>query len=90
MGTRICRVVASSFLIGLALWLVGAAAPVAQAPYYPPAGQWVHKAPGEVGMDAAKLHDAIEFMKAHETTSPTRDFSDQEIVFGRLLGSMPT
>ena len=29
-------------------------------------------------------------MKAHETVSPPRDFSDQEIVFGKLLGSIPT
>ena len=41
-------------------------------------------------MDAAKLEAAVAFMKAHETTSPTRDFSDQEIVFGKLLGSIPT
>jgi CubicO group peptidase (beta-lactamase class C family) len=41
-------------------------------------------------MDTAKLNDAIEFMKAHETTTPARDFSDQEIIFGKLLGSIPT
>ena len=34
-------------------------------------------------MDAAKLNEAVEFMKAHETTSPARDFSDQEIVYGQ-------
>ena len=90
MRAHMRRVVASSFSIALAWWLAGAASPVAQAPYSPPVGQWARKAPGEVGMDAAKLNDAIEFMKAHETASPTRDFSDQEIVFGKLLGSMPT
>ena len=42
------------------------------------------------GMDAAKLNEAMEFMKAHETASPARDFSDQEIVNGKLLASMPT
>jgi len=41
-------------------------------------------------MDATKLNDAVEFMKAHETRSPARDFSDQEITNGKLLGSIPT
>ena len=62
----------------------------AESPYYPPAGAWAHKTPAEVGMDAARLGDAIEFMKSHETRSPARDFSDQEIVNGKLLASMPT
>jgi CubicO group peptidase (beta-lactamase class C family) len=70
--------------------LVAVALPAAEAPYYPPPGQWAHKTPAEVGMDAAKLNDAIEFMKAHEAASPARDFSDQEIVNGKLLGSIPT
>ena len=77
-------------LVGSALCLIVVASPAAQAPYYPPAGQWAHSAPVEVGMDAAKLNEAIEFMKANETRSPARDFSDQEIVNGKLLGSIPT
>jgi len=77
-------------LISLALCLVFVALPAAQTSYYPPAGQWAHKTPAEVGMDAAKLNDAVEFMKAHETTSPARDFSDQEVVNGKLLASIPT
>jgi CubicO group peptidase (beta-lactamase class C family) len=39
-------------------------------------------------MDAAKLHAAIEFAKAHETDWP-RDFSTQERIFGTLLGPIP-
>ncbi|MEO5740463.1 MAG: serine hydrolase, partial [Vicinamibacterales bacterium] len=77
-------------LIGVALFLVGVALPAAQTSYYPPSGQWARKTPAEVGMDAAKLNDAVEFMKSHETASPARDFSDQEIVNGKLLGSIPT
>ena len=76
--------------LGLALFLAVAAWPAAQTPYYPPAGQWAHKTPAEVGMDAARLKDAIQFMQSHETTSPRRDFSDQEIVNGKLLASIPT
>src|SRR5262245_38073123 len=62
--------------------------PTAQGPYYPPKGQWAHKAPGEVGMDATKLDAAVEFAKAHETNWP-RDFSTQEKIFGTLLGPIP-
>jgi CubicO group peptidase (beta-lactamase class C family) len=77
-------------LIGLTLSLAAVTWLSAQAPYYPPPGQWAHKSPAEVGMDAAKLDEAIAFMKAHETSTPTRDFSDQEIVNGKLLASIPT
>ena len=58
--------------------------------YFPPRDGWEHRKAAEVGMDPTKLNAAIEFMKAHETASPARDFSDQEIVFGKLLGSIPT
>lgn len=87
--TSVRRFVVLGVLLGTGLWLAAGASPVAQAPYYPPAGQWARKTPAEVGMDAAKLTAAIEFMKAHETTQ-ARDFSDQEIIFGKLLGSVPT
>jgi CubicO group peptidase (beta-lactamase class C family) len=84
------RIAAASLFAGVAAWLIGAEITIAEAPYFPPQGQWAHKSPAEAGMDAAKLTEAIGFMKAHETASPARDFSDQEIVFGRLLGSIPT
>jgi len=77
-------------VIGFALFLVGVALPAAQTSYHPPAGQWARKSPAEAGMDPAKLNEAVEFMKSHETASPRRDFSDQEINMGRLLASMPT
>lgn len=77
-------------IVGLAFCLIGVALSSAEAPYYPPPGQWAHKTAAEVGMDARKLDDAVAFMKAHETASPPRNFSDQEIVYGKLLGSIPT
>ena len=58
--------------------------------YFPSRDNWERRKPADVGMDGTKLSDAIEFMKAHETTTPARDFSDQEIIFGKLLGSIPT
>ena len=59
------------------------------ATYYPPAGAWAKKAPGEAGMDGARLAAAIEFARQRETNWP-RDFSTQEKIFGTKLGSMPT
>src|SRR3989442_5245006 len=60
-----------------------------QAEYVPSRDNWERRKPADVGMDAAKLHAAVEFMKSHETAAPARDFSDQEIIFGKLLGSIP-
>jgi CubicO group peptidase (beta-lactamase class C family) len=57
--------------------------------YYPPAGEWEHKQPEEVGMDAGLLAAAIEYATSQETSKPM-DFSDQEEIFGRLLGPIPT
>jgi len=65
----------------------------AQAPlpksgtYFPPAGTWQHKAPAEMGMDGAKLKEAIEWAQAH---SSKWDFEkDQVRVFGKVLGALP-
>jgi len=42
--------------------------------YYPPAGDgWEHRRPEQVGMDSAKLEDAMQFARASETTVFTRD-----------------
>jgi CubicO group peptidase (beta-lactamase class C family) len=65
-----------------------AADPVA-ASYFPAAQTWQHKAPADLGMDPAKLADAIAFAQSHETERE-RDFSDQQKTFGTPLGSLPT
>lgn len=56
--------------------------------YFPPAGHWQHKSPAEVGMNAAKLAEAISWAQTQETDMP-RDFSTQESIFGKLLGPIP-
>ncbi len=74
-----------------AIWLLGGGQlPVdAQSSvYYPPADEWARKTPAEVGMDAALLDEAIEFAKTQETDKPM-DFSDQERIFGKMLGPLP-
>jgi CubicO group peptidase (beta-lactamase class C family) len=55
--------------------------------YFPAAGTWQHKAPSEVGMDAAKLRDAVGWAEAHGSKW---DFEkDQVRVFGKVLGPLP-
>ena len=72
------------------LWTVFSAAPVAQStPYFPPAGSWAKKAPAELGLDPARLNDAVAYAQTRESNRAL-DFSDQEKIFGSLLGSVPT
>src|SRR6476619_485550 len=58
-------------------------------PYFPPAGTWAKKAPAELGMDPKLLADAVAFAQSRESEREM-DFSDQERIFGSLLGSVPT
>jgi CubicO group peptidase (beta-lactamase class C family) len=77
-------------IVVLGAWLAATShSPMAQAPYFPPAGQWARKTPGDVGMDAARLEAAITYAKSRETNWP-RDFSTQEKIFGSLLGPIPS
>ena len=73
----------------IVLCLFVAAAAPAPRPYFPPAGSWASKAPRDLGMDPAKLADAVTFAQTHETDR-AMDFSDQIRIFGSLLGSVPT
>ena len=57
--------------------------------YFPPAGSWAKKAPAELGLDPKMLADAVSFAESRESTREM-DFSDQERIFGSLLGSVPT
>jgi CubicO group peptidase (beta-lactamase class C family) len=71
------------------LCVAGAASASAQAPYFPPAGNWAHKDAAALGLDPVKLAAAVAWAEAHETERAL-DFSDQEKTFGSRLGSMPT
>src|ERR1017187_6996039 len=56
-------------------------------PYFPPSGKWERKPPAELGLDAAKLREAIEYAQANGSTW---DFEkDQVRVFGTPLGPLP-
>ena len=60
-----------------------------QAAYFPPAGAWAKKSPAELGLDPAKLAEAVTYAQSRESNR-AMDFSDQEKIFGSLLGSVPT
>jgi CubicO group peptidase (beta-lactamase class C family) len=77
-------------VVAALLWVLVAAPPVAQSGgYFPPAGTWATKPPEALGLDAAKLADAIAYARSRESDRAI-DFSDQEKTFGSLLGSLPT
>lgn len=77
-----------TLVVGLS---VGSSAREAQngSPYYPPAGSWAKKSPAEAGLDPALLAEAVTYAQSRESTRE-KDFSDQERIFGSLLGSVPT
>lgn len=78
------------FLRALLIIIIGAAVTAqAQGQYFPPSGSWARKSPAELGMDPARLAAAIDFARNRESTREI-DFSDQERIFGSLLGSLPT
>jgi len=69
------------------LWGVFGISLGAAPAYFPPAGKWQKKAPAEVGMDAAKLQDAVDYAQAHGSNW---DFDkDQVRTFGMVLGPLP-
>ncbi len=68
--------------------VVQAATQAAPAAYYPPPGPWTRKSASELGMDQAALDAAVSFAQTRESTREM-DFSDQERIFGSLLGSVP-
>jgi CubicO group peptidase (beta-lactamase class C family) len=60
----------------------------ATAVYYPPAGAWQKRSASDMGMDQAALDAAVQFAQSRESTR-AMDFSDQERIFGTMLGSVP-
>lgn len=73
--------------VGAALLLATSLHAQKTATYFPPAGQWQTRTPAELGFDAAKLQDAIDFALANGSNW---DFDrDQVRTFGVPLGPLP-
>lgn len=58
-------------------------APLRAGEYFPPRGEWARKSPAELGFDAAKLQQAIEFAIAHENPASKDSAEDLQATFGR-------
>ncbi len=57
------------------------------ATYFPPSGNWQTKSPAELGLDAAKIQEAIQYAQANGNTW---DFAKDQIpTFGLPLGPVP-
>jgi CubicO group peptidase (beta-lactamase class C family) len=70
-----------------ALAASGLSAQTKHTSYVPSAAAWMHKQPAEVGMDAAKLKEAVAWAESHGSRW---DFArDQVPVFGKVLGALP-
>lgn len=74
-------------LLAVALTAPGAGAQRASgAAYFPePGDRWEHRAPGAVGLDSAKLAEAIAFAVASESKSPR----DRELAHYQSFGREP-
>lgn len=58
-------------------------AAAAQQSYFPPAGSWEHREPGQVGMDAGRLAEAVRFAQANESSAPRDLETAHYMSFGR-------
>jgi len=86
---RVSRLSLAVLALVVASLAVHATVRAQQTSYFPPAGTWAKKTPAEAGMDPKLLAEAVAFAQSRESTREI-DFSDQERIFGSLLGSVPT
>lgn len=75
-----------SFLVAAILGSIASAQP--ERAYFPPPGEWEMRKPSELGMDDARIAEAVAWALTQETSMP-RDFSTQAEIFGRPLGPVP-
>ena len=74
--TRRITVASVLSIVLCAAWVVVSATPAAQTPgrYFPPRGDWQRREPAVVGMDKAKLAEAVAFHEANQNTN-TKDLA---------------
>jgi CubicO group peptidase (beta-lactamase class C family) len=73
-------------------WVAAAAAPPARpaAPYFPPRHpEWERRTPEQVGMDAARLREAVDFAVAAETKAPRDLALNHRLSFAREPENAP-
>lgn len=78
------RLFAPTFLLGV---LTSAVPAQRAATYFPPSGEWQKRSPAAMGLDSAKLQQAVDYALAHGSNW---DFEkDQVRTFGTPLGPLP-
>lgn len=85
---RFGRITAVVVFLTVSVSLLAGMQAARQGTYFPSKDNWERRKPADVGMDEALLEEAIAYAKTRETNRP-KDLSDQERVFGKLLGPMP-
>ena len=70
------------WLRGLCLF-VGLLGPVAAAEYFPPRGSWEKRSPEQLGFDATRLQQAIDFSVANENPATKDLATDLKQTFGK-------
>ena len=74
------------------LALAWSAVCVLASDYFPPRGEWAHRAPAELGFDAVRLQQAVDYSIANESASPRDVATELKQTFGarepnfKLLG----
>ena len=82
-----------ALLLALAGLAAGPKAWAAEAAYFPPCHEWARAEPRSLGMDAARLADAVAFARAHDNPAPrdqslalAQSFGKSEPFFGGQIG----
>jgi CubicO group peptidase (beta-lactamase class C family) len=94
-GARVFR--KTPFLgLALAFCLSPLSSSAQEVVYFPPRGAWEHRSPEEMGMDTARIREAIDFSNTNESLGPRDVALDLKQSFGaheplwRLLGPTQT
>src|SRR5579864_8843726 len=66
-----------------AVFALAVAAVAQPAAYFPARFEWQHRTPEAVGMDAAKIDEAIAYHRAHESKSPRDLRRAHDLTFAR-------
>lgn len=84
---------ASLAFLALSTALAPSVASAAEPPYFPPRGDWARARPADMGMDPARLAEAVAYAQAHDNPAPrdqalalAQTFGKAEPYFGGQIG----
>ncbi|GAA0537879.1 serine hydrolase domain-containing protein [Chitinophaga japonensis] len=77
------RILFLSLLLCSAFTVFAQSRPSKTAGYFPPRGEWEHRAPAQLGLDTAQLQAAIRFAQENESKYPRNLELTQAIQFGK-------